>query len=58
MKSFFFDLIAMAVVSFAVFIYLGRGLETIIVFIVGLVSIRQARRYITKRTKKPNMDGS
>jgi hypothetical protein len=49
MKSIFRDSIAMGLVALLLFIYLGIGLESILVFIVGLTGIRQARRYGSKR---------
>lgn len=54
MKSLLFDSISMAVVALLLFLYLGTGLAAMLVFVFGLLGIRQARRIASKR--KPNIN--
>jgi hypothetical protein len=47
MKDFLIDAMAMAIVALLLFLYLDREVEAIIVFGVGLIGLRQARRLIS-----------
>jgi hypothetical protein len=55
MKSFIFDLISMAIVALLVYFYLGREIESFLVFAIGLFSLRQVRRYASKKDKQKSI---
>jgi hypothetical protein len=59
MKGFHLDTSAMVIVGFLVFLYLGREVEAVIVFGVGLLSLRQLRQHIAKKMQvnQPEEDG-
>lgn len=52
MKDFLIDAMAMVIVALLVFIYLDREVEAIIVFGVGLIGLRQARRLISVKLQR------
>ena len=51
MKSFLIDIVAMTIVALLVVLYLGREIEALIVFGVGLTSLRQARCLTSKQLR-------
>lgn len=62
MKGFLIDSLSMMIVAVLLYLYLGNGLAAMLVFVVGLIGIRQARKYATKQIdeqdKNPNFIGA
>jgi hypothetical protein len=54
MKNILYDTISMGIVGLLIFFYFHQGLEAIIFFIVGLISLRQLRKVILKKTTNKN----
>ena len=52
MKDFLIDAMTMAIVALLVFLYLDREVEAIIVFGIGLIGLRQARRLISVKLQR------
>ena len=58
MKSFLFDSISMMFVAALLYLYLGTGIVAILVFVFGLIGIRQAKKYATNLRKNQNIDSN
>jgi hypothetical protein len=56
MKSLLIDTIAMIFVATLLYLYLGTGLGAILVFVFGLIGIRQAKKYVTNQKSKQNIE--
>ena len=55
MKILIYDIFAMALVSLLLACYLDLLIEPIIVFVVGLVSLQQLRKMVSKRIDKSSI---